>query len=926
MRRFAKSLKDAEARLREEGNSSFEGRVALYKRMLATENRWLAQQRKHRGGLELGRMRAEMMEDWLIHLIEIAVENASAAGKKPPVISLVALGGFARREMNPMSDIDFTILHKGGMRLPSGLEEIVKEFLNIIMACDYTPGHSTRNLDETVREANTDWKTKTSLLESRLLCGDEPLYKKCLARFQKECVKPYVKQYLEQRVSDQAARHGKDGHTVYMVEPNVKSGCGGLRDYQNLLWMARVRYGISSTAELKEKGYLDDSEQRALDAAYEWIFRLRTELHHLAGRPQDVVFISQQRALADRLGYKEEHPGVLKRVEEFMRDYYRHALAIFEITEDVCGRLAFPVIEKQSRLWLFPFPFRRTKRKKVEEFDGFRSDGETITNVDRQIFKADKTRMMRLFRQAQVRGLALSPELRQLVRRRLKYVDNPFRYLKANREVFADILRHKGQVGFVLRTMHRLGFLGRWLPEFGELTALVHHEFFHRFTVDEHTLVCVEKLDGLLDTDEERFQLQRELFARVEDPYVLYLAVLLHDTGKAANTKHHAVESTNNALRVSKRLHLTRQQHTMLIFLVDNHDLLARTVRTVDPYDPKTVQFVAGVVQNQANLDMLLLLTTADGLGVGDDKLWNSWSQFLVLDLYRQVSLFLADSEGFRARRQIEHEKLRVEVREKVAEDLAVEVDAHFQKMPSRYFLVPHGKEMVPAIVDHVRMVREFLEKRWNTDTHPLAPVLRWVPQAAAGHSELWVCTWDRAELLSRITGALSAAELNILSADIFTREDGIVLDKFRVTTEQFEAVEHEVDLRKVERLLNKALEVEAYDFHPELAKIRRLRVDQIDSPDFVPTIWYENSPEKHTIVDVVAPDRRGLLYDVLCCIGEAGFEISSARITTEKGVAMDTFHITGHDGVKITDDTSLFALKNKLRAVIGLVAEKQAA
>src|SRR6185295_17285090 len=166
---------------------------------------------------------------------------------------------------------------------------------------------------------------------------------------------------------------------------------------------------------------------------------------------------------------------------------------------------------------------------------------------------------------------------------------------------------------------------------------------FHRFTVDEHTLFCIEKLDGLLDSTEERFQLQRELFVKVEDPYVLYLAVLLHDTGRAANTKHHAVESTNNALRVSKHLSLTREQHAMLIYLVDNHDLLSRTVRTEDPYDPKTVQYVAGVVQNQANLDMLLLLTTADGLGVGDDKLWNSWSQSLVLDLYKQVSHFLAD-------------------------------------------------------------------------------------------------------------------------------------------------------------------------------------------------------------------------------------------------------------------------------------------
>ncbi len=920
MRHFAKLLATTESRLNEDGPADFNTRVAAYRRLLGTHNKWLEQQRLKISGLKLGALRSDMVDDWLRHLLDVAVAGVRAAGHKPPEIALVSLGGCGRHEMNPMSDIDFTILHRGRAKVPPGLEEIVKEFLHIILACDYTPGHSTRNLRETVAEANKELQSKTAMLDARLLWGSEALFEEFKSRFRKECIRPFVKEYLQQRMRDEAERHAKDGDSVYMQEPNIKNGCGGLRDYQNLLWMARVKFGIeeiTDTACLVERKYLDASERRELDSAYEWIFRLRTELHYLTGRPADVVILNQQLQLANRLGYAEKHPDVLRRVEALMRDYYTHARAIFDITQLVSRRLAFPVVENAGPRGLFRFlPFRRGGKARREEFDGFIAKGGEIVHSHRHIFREDSPRMMRLFQYVQLRGLELNPELGQLVRRRLKYVDWEFRYAKVNREVFADILRRKGQVGYILRSMHRVGFLGKWMPEFGGVTALVQHEFFHRYTVDEHTLLCVDKLDWLLDTEDERYAPHRDLFAKVEDPYILYLALLLHDTGKAANVKQHSVESTMNAAKVSRRLQLSSEQRALLLFLVDNHDLLAKTARNEDIYDAEVVENVARIVGTQANLQMLMLLTAADGMGVGDGKLWNDWVQSLIRELYTLTMHCITDSAGFRARRQTEREALREAVAARIGKGFEEEVDAHFTHMPERYFLITHGQDTGGAIVSHVKMVREFLETRWNTDDSALAPVLRWAPQTSAGHSELWVCTWDRAQLLARIAGALSAAELNILSADIFTRGDGIVLDKFRVCTPNFTVVEHPVDIRKVERLLTAALQVEHYDFDADLAKVRSRAWLMEKSPVFPASVWYDNRPQRHTAFEIIAPDHLGLLYELLTCIGDRGFEISSARITTEKGAAIDTIHITGHEGVKISDEAQLQSLKDALQRI----------
>ena len=907
MRRFAKVLSDIAARLKAEREFTIPARITAYKSALKEEAGVISSQQRNvpRPALTEGRERAESLDDFLIHLLDEAAAVVNAGMKTPPVMIVVAIGGYGRMELNPLSDVDVTFIHGAGAKFPPGYELIVREVWEIISGCEFTLGHSTRSLDETFTEANGEMQSKTAMLESRLLWGSKQLYDKFREQFEKRCIRGKEMAYLKARVKDQSERHGKYGETPYMQEPNIKNGCGGLRDFQNLLWMARVKYGVKTTAELVERKYLNEVEQTELEDAYEFIFRLRTELHTLTKRHTDVILTGHQLPLANRFGFQETHPDILRRTEAFMRTYYRHARNIFDLEELISERLALPTPEMEKPRGLFRFnPFRKRHTTEKEVFDGFIETNGRLCHENRQIFKADSSRMMRIFRRVQQRGLVMTAELKQLIRRRVKYVNTDFRQSKANAEVFAEILREKGQVGAILRLMHRVDFLGNYLPEFGSLTALVQHEFFHRYTADEHTLVCIEKLDGILDNEDPKFRGYSGLFKNMEDSFLLYLALLLHDTGKAANVRSHSDVSAVNAQTVSVRLKLTGAQRQTLIFLVDCHDELAKTAQTQDLDDPATIEEFAVIVGTQPRLDALMLLTAADGLGVGDSKMWNDWKVSLMWNLYYQTTAFLTDATAYREQRAGQRKQLREEVeRLLTGGDWALEIDAHFKSMPDRYFL--SERHTAEVIAHHLRLFRRFLEERWNVDDSIFEPILDWIPHENSGHTVFQVVTWDRSQLLARICGSISGAGLGILSADIFTREDGLVLDIFRISTTRFEAVTDKRDRERVEKYLRESLRDEAFDFLPLMKKaLGRVGSSSLDFPTRIAVD--ADSHSQFTVVELTTPDRLGLLHDLLRAISDAHFEIGAARIATEKGAAVDTFYVGEKVGVSNTHETVL--------------------
>ncbi len=910
-----KVLAHAEAQLALQGKESPAELLALYKRFLKIENHRL--RLKHHaggGGRELAHQRASLVDIVLRHLFDGAA--AKAGEKDLRELSLVAIGGYGRDELNPFSDVDIMFLHSAKSReVPASLNEVIQMILYMLWDIGFKVGHSTRSISGAIKQANIDMLSKTSLLESRHVAGSKELFDDFRTEFVKRCVHGHEQEYILQRVENQSERHAKAG-SVYMQEPNVKNGCGGLRDYQNLLWISFFKEGITSTAELVQKKLLPEVERRRLDRAYDFLLRVRTELHYLNKRGTDVLSLGFQGQASNNFQYPQKN--ILRRTEAFMRDYYQHARNIYNITEMLAERLRQGVIEEKRSGLLH---FFGGGRKTTEHFDGFYLEGDLIYAESREIFAQDPYRMMRVFQHAQQRHLRLSPELQQLIRRRLPLVGRTFQYSRSARETFQAILSRKGEVGRVLRMMHRVDFIGRYIPEFGDLTCLVQHEFFHRYTADEHTLVCIEKLDSLIDTPNPKMKDYRILFQRLEDPYALYLALLLHDTGKATGARYHAEASAIYAQRVAARLQLNSERRKSLILLVDNHMTLSDVAQRRNLDDPTTIEEFANVVKTQANLDALMLLTLADGQGTGDEN-WSDWKESLVWQLYRSTTQFLEDETSFFRQRRIAREELRKQVAALLPRDFAEEVEAHFQYMPDYYFQTNPADE----IAAHVRLFRGFLEREAKGLENALVPVVKWVPHEQQGHTEVWICTWDRQALLTKIAGSISVAHLNILSADIFTRGDSMALDFFRVCDTKFQAVTDQRDVLAVEKMLKQALSQEDFDFHPLLQKAKRRPGFHLSQElDFPTRISIDNGAHPvYTLVDIQTPDRLGLLYYLLRAFAETNVNIVLSRITTEKGAAIDSFYVTDREGRKVRDPDHITSMQHALQAAASGVSPKE--
>ena len=912
LRHREKVLAHAEQQLRSQGALNSAELLFLYKKFLKIENHRL--RLKHSaggGGREICAQRASLLDVVLRHLLDAALETAAAPGQSLK-LALVAIGGYGRGELNPFSDVDIMFLHPDlPKKLEPRIDEIVQKILYMLWDVGFKVGHSTRSIAGAVKQANEDMLSKTALLESRLIAGDSQLFGQFRAAFVEKCVDGHVDEYIGQRVTNQAERHEKFGRTVYMQEPNIKNGCGGLRDYQNLLWISFFKERVQSTAGLVEKKLINETERRQLDRAYDFLLRIRTELHYLNKRSTDVIIMSQQVQIANRLNYPQKN--ILRRSEAFMRDYYQNARSIYTTTELLSERLSIPAAPQAKPAGLLRF-LRKPAAPKTESFDGFLSRDGRLYAESPTIFNQDPARMMRLFQHLQQRDLRLSAELAQIIRRRLHLVDRTFQYSKTARETFLAICSRKGKVGAILRAMHRVDFLGRYVPEFGQLTCLVQHEFFHRYTADEHTLVCIEKLDSLMDAADPKLEdyEYRKLFQKLEDPCVLYLALLLHDTGKASNAKLHAEASALFAQKVSRRLQLTPEQRKSLVLLVDNHIALSMTAQRRNLEDSETIAEFAGIIKSQSNLDALMLLTLVDGQGTGDEK-WSNWKEGLVWQLYRSTSLYLADGEAFYRQRATEREALRGSVTKKISADFRDEVDAHFEYMPERYFQA-YG---APEVIEHIRLFRTFFASRALDDSLSLAPAVKWIAHPNSGHSEFLFCGWDRRELLARITGSLSVAGLNILSADVFTRTDSLVLDIFRVCNTKFEAVTDEKEMALVEKRLKQSLDDEDFDFGPLLAKLMKKRTFHLSQElDFPTRIVIENNTHPvYTLVDVQTPDRLGLLSNLLHAFTETGVQIALSRIATEKGAAIDSFYVTDGSGHKLRDAATIASLQKALQA-----------
>jgi [protein-PII] uridylyltransferase len=896
--------------------------LARYKAFLKVEtHRLKLMHRAGTSGLAICHARAALIDVLLRSLWNTAKANLTQQAQKEfPQVSLVAIGGYGRAELNPHSDIDFMFLHNrqvstAGSRPLPYLSKILDGLLYPLWDIGLKIGHSVRTIDECVKVANGDMQAKTSLIEARLISGDPALFTKFQQTLVSKCVRGHEQEYIEMRLADQAARRSKFGNSACMQEPNLKNGCGGLRDFQNLLWMAFFKYRTRSLKDLQAHEFTSESERKQLEAAYDFLLRVRTEMHYHTNRAGDVLGKNLQPAIAHNLGYRER--SLSKRIEEFMRDVYTHSRKIFLITRTLEQRMALLPQEPRRLAGISLRSFLPNGRKTVvEPVDGFKFSNGEILAISNRVFRDQPRRLMRVFLYAQQRNLRLHPDLSQLIRNQLSLVDRAFLTDEHVRETFLAILNQRGNVAPILRAMHEVDFLGKYIPEFGQLTCAVQHEFYHQYTADEHTLLCLEHLDRIWEAKNPPYAPYAHLFQSLERPFVLYLALLLHDVGKPDGHGNHAQVSGQLALRVAKRLGLDGASTHTLRLVIESHLLMASVSQRRDLDDPAIIRQFAKQVQGLEPLALLTLHTFVDALATSD-KLWNGFKDSLLWELHhRTVRLMTGGTEFVRAEEK-QRELLMEEVQRTMPEHLsAEELQAHFANLPPRYFQIHSARE----ILDDLILAHRFMRLQISEEETALAPVVNWHNEPDRGFNAVKVCTWDRAGLFSKIAGSLSAAGLNILTAQIFTRSDGIVLDTFYVNDARTGNLAGTDQRDKFEAVLNKALTGEEVDFHGLIArqKITRPVYHAYTGERIMTHVRFDNEgSETRTLIEIENEDRIGLLYMISQTLSELDLDISAAKISTEKGAAIDSFYVREMDGTKVLAPERQRAIERKLRHAI---------
>jgi [protein-PII] uridylyltransferase len=916
---------EAEALLQPAEHLSKNERVPLLKQFIRTNDARLREaHRQGASGLALVHERSLMMDVVVENLFRLAIrEYEKANGPLPVQTCVVALGGYGRTELCPFSDVDIMFLYPRHVKpklLGPAQEVLTNEILYPLWDLGLKVGHSTRAINEVIEEAKANMQTKNSLLESRLITGSESLYQIFEQAYRNYCRSENPREYIQARLRDLAERRAKYGNTVFLQEPEIKNGVGGLRDYHNILWMARIRLDVGTLAELVERQYLRPAEGDALLAAYDFLLRVRNEMHFSTGRPNDLLDIERQPQVGWDLGYRQE--DIFRRIEAFMRDYYRHAQAIFQLSGVLERRLAIGTEDEPPGIsFKALITARRTLRQK--HIEGFVLTGTTLTQETPRVFEEDPSRLLRVFRLAQQLGATLDFELTLLIRDSLHLITPELQREPHAVRSFLAILQEVGQVSPTLAQMHELGVLGKFIPEFNSLTCLVQHEYYHRYTADIHTLNTIKELDNVFSGEGEFATRYAEELRETSAPWLLYLILLLHDIGKSLGIKDHAKSGAQMAESVLMRLGIDLKSQETILFIIRHHLEMARFWQRFDVDDPDTAAKFAQLVGDPEHLRYLYVHTYCDARGTAL-SLWNSYKNILHARLFANTLEVL---EGLEATRLKHRERKQMMLKDILAinhEGIAPEeIEAHFNLLPDRYFIHCGPQE----VYLHLRMVNQLLSNISQADSlGSLVPVIDWQDDPDQSLTVVNVVTWDRAGLFYKLAGAFTVSGVNILSTKAISRTDHIAIDTFYVSDPGGGPVQNKQSREIFAKAVQDAL-LHHKDFLPEILDQARKHVrvpylrehDRLRAP-IPPSIEvYHELSLRRTIIEVQANDQIGLLYQLSKSIYDHGYDITFARISTERGVALDTFYIESLNPAEPHPTEQLTALRESLNQIVSL-------
>lgn len=808
------------------------------------------------------------------HVLENLQKAFSEEAVSPAGWCLAAVGGFGRGELSYASDLDLLFLYQN--RLPQPLPDTIREFVYGLWDGGFEVGHVTASLSAVKRLAQDDFSVLTSYLEAKFIAGDRGLFDTWRTGFLKSFGSQSRRRFLRDLSAYREGRLHQYGESTYLLEPHVKEGVGGMRDLHVIRWAGTVYLQNTDMGAMIEREWLSSQEQLWLEQAYDFLWRVRLQLHQIAGRRQDQLLFPEQEQVALRFGYMDGHQG--SAVEAFMRLYYRHTARIRRTASFFLERLE----AAQRKL-----PRLRLKRKIMP--GPFLLDGRHLHFMEPEWIKEDPRLLMRFFWQAAQSNAHFHHRAGQVIRENLDSFTEAARSDPLVVQQFIDILMDPKHAFKVLMVMLETGFLDVFIPQFTMVRYRVQHDVYHLYTVDEHLLRTVDQLHLMeQQTDESLAGLRlNDIFVQLKNRRVLYIAALLHDIGKGQG-KNHAIRGAAMVRDIGVRLGLSPEETELLSFLIEMHLLMADIALKRDLMDEKPIMRCAIEVGDQERLRLLYLLTIADSRATGPGA-WNTWKASLLRELFIKVDRLLA--RGGLAREDLK--KRSAEVQRKVL--CLIEESSEKEKaaewldtLSFRYLL----SQPPSAILEHYRMEKELSKKPLSFHSGKV-------------EGEMWqmtIATKDKPGLFAMLTGVLWVRGLNILSADIFTRQAGVALDV--IIVERLPDPLHSKELcQKIENDLAESIKDRSY-LNTLLAGKRKPSVLQQKvlprKEDRV--LIDEEASDFYTIIEVYTWDRPGILHAISNALYELGISIQLAKISTPGAQVADVFYVTDMSGDKLMD------------------------
>ncbi len=856
----------------------------------------LADLRARKDGLACARLLSRNMDELVgaaHHFVTRHLYRAHnpSSGEK---LTVAAVGGYGRGALAPGSDVDLLFLLP--YKQTPWVESVVEATLYLLWDLRLKVGHSTRSVEDCLREARGDMTIRTALLEARRLVGDPALYADFEKRFRKEIIEGPAAEFVQAKLAERETRLARAGHSRYLVEPNVKDGKGGLRDLNTLFWIAKYVYRVSDPKELVKAGLFSREELALFERCEEFLWRVRCHMHFAAGRAEERLSFDVQRLIAPEFAYAAH--GGLSSLERFMKRYFLVAKDVGDLTAIVCAALEAREAKPRATLDRFLGRFRRRRVAEIGHPD-FAVDTGRITIATADAFERDPVNLLRLFHFADTRDMAIHPDATRRVTQSLRRIDRTLRENAEANRLFLDILTSPRAPETVLRRMNESGVLGRFIPDFGRVVAMMQFNMYHHYTVDEHLIrtigVLTEVAAGRVEAEHP---LANRIMPTIANRRALYVALFLHDIAKG-RPQDHSIAGAKVARKLCPRLGLSEAETETAAWLIEHHLDMSTIAQSRDLSDPRTIESFAAIVQSLERLKLLLVLTVCDIKAVGPG-VWNGWKGELLRTLYYETEVVLTGGHSAIERR-VRVARAQAALREKLP-DMG---DAAFEAYAARHYPAYWLKVDIAHKLKHVELITGAgLRKR------KLATAIH--TDAFRGVTELTVLASDHPKLLSIIAGACASAGANIVDAQIYTTTDGLALDTIAISR-AFDFDEDELRrARRIADLIEQALRGEVHT--GRLMRERQKPRSHARTFEAPPEIIIDNTlSSRFTVIEASGLDRQGLLYDLTAAISKLNLNIGSAHIATFGEKAVDSFYVTDLTGGKIENANRQNAIRKHL-------------